>query len=425
MLIKACLNGAREPGVHPDLPITPAQLAAQARACVAAGAGAIHMHPRDQHGLQSLDPEHIAAALRAVRAACPGTPIGLSTLYSILPDPVRRAEMVAAWTVRPDFVSVNFGEPGTPKLCEILQKQGIGIEAGLYSVESTQEYVASGMMGKCMRILLEPDGGSLNTILADVTAMESVLDQARDPTPRLLHSDGPGTWAMLDVAQARGYDTRIGLEDVLTMPDGSIAPDNAAMVSAAMAALHSRTLLLIRHAAPQIMREEPAHTWPLSEAGRASCTSLSDVLNAFRPAALFCSHEPKARETAEIIASHLGLSATVWANLHEHNRRGVEWMGDRAFQEAITLFFRQPRETVFGLESAEQAGQRFEQALDGIVAAVPDRTIAIATHGTVMTLLTARHNQIDSYSFWKQLSMPAIVALCLPDYRLKWTELIA
>ncbi len=35
-------------------------------------------------------------------------------------------------------------------------------------------------------------------------------------------------------AFARGYDTRIGLEDTLTLPDGRQAADNAALVRVAM-----------------------------------------------------------------------------------------------------------------------------------------------------------------------------------------------
>lgn len=419
-MIKACLNGGRAASAHPNLPITPTQLAAQAQACVAAGAGAIHAHPRDNNGTQTLDTEHIAAAVQAMRAACPSIPIGLSTLYSILPDPQKRADMISRWTLRPDFVSVNFGEPGTQELCQALQQQAIGIEAGLDGAEAAREYVTSGYMGKCVRVLLEPDGGNISVVLEHVLAIEAVLDQAGDTTPRLLHSDGPITWALLDVAHQRGYASRIGLEDVLSMPDGHMAPDNASMLSHATNTQHQRSLLLIRHAAPQIDREHAAHTWPLSEAGRTSCTSLSDVLEAFGPLTFFSSHEPKARETAELTAARLGASSTAWDNLHEHNRSGVEWMGDTAFQAALTLFFRQPQELVFGLETAEQAGSRFEHAINAIMESAAPGNLAIVAHGTVITLLTARHNQIQAYEFWKQLAMPAIVALRMPGYKLAW-----
>ncbi len=55
MLLKACLNGARHADEHPALPVSVEALAADAVACVRAGAGAIHMHPRDAEGRESLE----------------------------------------------------------------------------------------------------------------------------------------------------------------------------------------------------------------------------------------------------------------------------------------------------------------------------------------------------------------------------------
>lgn len=234
MLIKACLNGAHPPATHPALPLTPQALAAAAQAAVAAGAGAIHMHPRDAHGAQSLDAQEIGAAVAAVRAACPNVPLGVSTLFSILPDPAQRAAQVATWHERPDFASVNIGEPGTPELCAALQAVGVGIEAGLDSAEAAEQYVNSAVFGACLRVLLEPDEQETDAALATVAAIEAILDRAGDATPRLLHGLGATAWALLDAAFARSYDSRIGLEDVLTLPDGSLAPDNAALVAEAI-----------------------------------------------------------------------------------------------------------------------------------------------------------------------------------------------
>ncbi len=46
--VKACINGARTPDQHPNLPVTPDQLAAEALAAHQAGAKAVHMHPEDR-----------------------------------------------------------------------------------------------------------------------------------------------------------------------------------------------------------------------------------------------------------------------------------------------------------------------------------------------------------------------------------------
>ena len=67
-LLQAALNGDRE---HPAVPCTLEELAVEARAAVEAGAGSLHLHPYDEDGRETLAAAPCAAALRAVRAACP------------------------------------------------------------------------------------------------------------------------------------------------------------------------------------------------------------------------------------------------------------------------------------------------------------------------------------------------------------------
>lgn len=244
MLIQACLNGARAPGEHPALPCTPRELADAARAAVAAGASSLHLHPRGVDGAQSLDAARIGGAVAAVRAACPDVPVGISTLFAMLPDQEGRVAAVRQWVERPDFASVNKAEPGTPELCAVLREHGVRIEAGLASVEDAEQYLALDLGNACVRVLLEPEEADLAGALATVLAIEAVLDAAGDRTPRLLHGEGPTAWPLIDAALARAYETRIGLEDVLTLPDGSLAADNAALVQAAFARIGSGPVVL-------------------------------------------------------------------------------------------------------------------------------------------------------------------------------------
>jgi broad specificity phosphatase PhoE len=44
--------------------------------------------------------------------------------------------------------------------------------------------------------------------------------------------------------------------------------------------------------------------------------------------------------------------------------------------------------------------------------------VAISTHGTVMTLLVARANNLDPFTFWSQLELPSFIVLKLPGYEL-------
>jgi uncharacterized protein (DUF849 family) len=233
MLIKACLNGSREAGAHPALPLTPGELARAAHGAVDAGAGALHIHPRRANSSQSFAPEDCGAAFAAVRVSCPGTPVGGTTAAWIEPDVQRRQMLIQAWQVLPDFVSVNFSEAGTAELCTLLLAKGIGVEAGLAAVDDARLLLTLGIADRCTRLLIEPGEQEVVTALAVVDAIERILNGANIQTPRLLHGFEFTAWPLLEVALQRGYDTRIGLEDTLLLPDGRQARDNAQLVSVA------------------------------------------------------------------------------------------------------------------------------------------------------------------------------------------------
>src|SRR6185503_4457204 len=115
-LVQAAINGGRTRADHPALPVTPGQQASESRAAVGAGARAIHVHVRAADGSESVAPADVAAALEAIRAACPDTPVGVSTGAWIVKDPLRRFELVRSWEALPDYASVNVHEDGAVEL---------------------------------------------------------------------------------------------------------------------------------------------------------------------------------------------------------------------------------------------------------------------------------------------------------------------
>src|ERR1700740_1673677 len=133
MLLKAAINGKRSVAEHPSIPITPIQQAHEAILAVAAGAGAIHVHPRSSSGEESLVSSDVDPVLNAVRAACPGTPVGVRTGAWIVADIKRRLELIDQWNLLPDFAGVNFHEPGAVETCKLLLKRGVGVEAGIWN----------------------------------------------------------------------------------------------------------------------------------------------------------------------------------------------------------------------------------------------------------------------------------------------------
>lgn len=233
MFIKACLNGSRELGAHPTLPITAEELARDAVAAVRAGAQALHIHPRDAAGRQSLIAEDQEAALLAIRQCCPGLPVGISTALWIEPDVALRLRRVQEWTVLPDFASVNFDEPGIEELCQALLARGIGVEAGLSRPTQVPLLRQFSLAERCLRILIEPVEEEHEAALATARAIIQALDAEHISVPRLLHGGDATTWQLLETALHLGYQTRIGLEDTLTLPDGSQTQGNAELVSVA------------------------------------------------------------------------------------------------------------------------------------------------------------------------------------------------
>jgi uncharacterized protein (DUF849 family) len=230
MELQAALNGDRD---HPALPRTPAELAREARAAVDAGATTLHLHPYDADGRQTLAAEPCAAALRAVRAACPGIPVSLSTSAAIEPDPERRRALVAGWTELPDLVTANQGEEGIVALCELLLERGVGIEAGLLALADAHAFLATGLAPRCVRVLLEPLDPGPDDAVAHAAAMEHALADGGAVLEQVHHGDGIASWAVNRRAAERGHGIRTGLEDAPVLPDGRLASGNGELVAAA------------------------------------------------------------------------------------------------------------------------------------------------------------------------------------------------
>jgi uncharacterized protein (DUF849 family) len=238
--IKACLNGGRTRDEHPGVPVTPAEVAVAAAAAVGAGAEAVHLHPRDGAGTQSLEANDVAAATGAVRAACPGIPVGVTTgLWISGGDPDRRLATIARWAelpaaARPDFASVNVGEPGFAELVNALRLSNVEVEAGVWSVADADRLATFGDSA-WFRILVEVLEVPAESAVTAADALLARLDDLAVLGPRLLHGEDATCWPLVAHAGRLGLPTRIGLEDSLVGPAGEPAIDNADLVRQALA----------------------------------------------------------------------------------------------------------------------------------------------------------------------------------------------
>jgi 3-keto-5-aminohexanoate cleavage enzyme len=126
---------------------------------------------------------------------------------------------------------VNWHEPRAEDLAELLLAKGVGVEAGIFNTEAAASWAVSDNAAHCMRVMIELPGDG------DVPTADDLLAQvmsAQSPAPVLLHGLDESCWPLLEHAGLRGVQTRIGLEDTVRLPDGSIASGNADLVSAAV-----------------------------------------------------------------------------------------------------------------------------------------------------------------------------------------------
>ena len=132
---------------------------------------------------------------------------------------------------------------------------------------------------------------------------------------------------------------------------------------------------------------------------------------------IVASREPKAAETGKLIADVLKIPFSTAENLHEHERESLPFTTQEDFNASVKRLFDYPDQLVMGEETAEQASARFDAAVQSVLRENPGN-VAIASHGTVMSLFAAKHANIDALSIWKRLGMPAMLVFSVPEMEL-------
>lgn len=250
LILSVAPNGAyKKAADHPALPITPGQLAETARQCLDAGASLMHMHVRKGDQSHSLEPEAYQAATRAVRQA-----VGKELVVQITTESAGMyapdEQVAAVKAVRPEAVSVGLreiavGPQAVARVDEFfhwLVREGVMTQVILYDtgdVERWQNLRRLGVIPAAPWFVLFVLG---RYSLGQTSAPTDLL-------PFLAAHDHEHPWAMCAfgkrehgcavAAAALGGHARVGFENNLYLHDGSLAPDNAALVRQAAQAAAS------------------------------------------------------------------------------------------------------------------------------------------------------------------------------------------
>lgn len=158
------------------------------------------------------------------------------------------------------------------------------------------------------------------------------------------------------------------------------------------------------------MKDAASNGWTLSDAGREAAKALASRLLRFGFADLFSSPEPKAMQTAQIIADRIGGQIQTDVRLREHERSSVGFLERDRFKASIASIFDKPDVIAYGDESADAVYARFSSAIDDAVARSTG-PVAAVTHGTAITIYVSRLVGIAPMPFWTRLGMPVAIVI--------------
>jgi broad specificity phosphatase PhoE len=183
-----------------------------------------------------------------------------------------------------------------------------------------------------------------------------------------------------------------------------------------------KPLILVKHSLPEVVEAAPARDWILSLDGRKRAKKLAELLLPYRPEVIASSVEPKAQETASILAENFGLDVYTVVGLHEHDRSLSPYYSREEFQKFVQEFFEKPDILVFGSETANQSLRRFRKAVESILNSCEDKIVIIVSHGTVISLFVSWLTGCDGYVLWQELGLPSFVVLDVRSRALLKTE---
>jgi len=261
-ILTCALTGVlTNPKQHP-VPVTPAQMAAEARDAFNAGASVMHVHLRMQDEglghLPSWDPEVAESVVGAIRAACPGVIINLTT--GVIGQDIS-GPAACIRRVKPEIAACNAGSLNYLKLKEdgswawppmvfdnpvakvqafldVMAECGVHPEFECFDVgivRSVGMYVKNGMFKK--QSMGRPEYNFVMGVASGMPCDAELLALL----PRWLCEDAvwqttligrQEIWPVHQKTAELGGMLRTGLEDTFYLPDGSRASGNGPLMAA-------------------------------------------------------------------------------------------------------------------------------------------------------------------------------------------------
>jgi uncharacterized protein (DUF849 family) len=235
LIINAAITGmVPTKGMTPHIPITVAEIVADAVACCDAGASMLHLHARGDDGLPTHRKEVYASIIQEIRQQRPDVIICASTSGRIVNTFEARSQVLSLQgDAKPDMASLTMGSLNFPKqasinspemiqrLAEEMNDNGIVPEVEIFDpgmLNATKVFLKRGILtGPLYCNLLLGSIFSSPGTLAELSALVGSL-----PSGAIWGAAGIGKYQLkMNLAgMLMGGHVRVGLEDNLYYSDG-------------------------------------------------------------------------------------------------------------------------------------------------------------------------------------------------------------
>lgn len=224
---------------NPALPVSPEEIAADARAAWAAGAGVVHVHLRDAEGRPTADLGTAQRVVGLIEEACPAL-IQLSTGVGLGVPFEERERLVEA---RPAMATLNvcsmtFGDAefhnppdGVRRLAARMRELGVKPELELYDTGHVEMALAlrdEGLLEEPLQLSLVL--GVRGGMRAEADSIVHVVRRLPPDAVWQVIGIGRNNLAMTAIGLAMGGNARTGMEDTLMLRRGVPAQGNGELV---------------------------------------------------------------------------------------------------------------------------------------------------------------------------------------------------
>lgn len=241
LIVTVAPNGARKTKKdHEALPIRPEELAAEAYACMKAGASMIHLHVRGDDEKHILDVSRYREATSAIRGIC-GENILVQATTEAVGQYTAAEQMTLVRELQPQSASMAIselvpvgGEAMAKEFFQELALQNTLPHYIVYSAEDLQRFIAlveSSVIPEKNIFLLFVLGRYSQGQISHPGDLIPFLTVLQDRFPWSVCAFGPLEHASASAAIALGGHVRVGFENNVFLKNGEVADGNANLVS--------------------------------------------------------------------------------------------------------------------------------------------------------------------------------------------------